>query len=100
MTKIMVHEKKEKEGDKIMVHEKKEKDDKMENAPGAISAGERHGDFEKREKAVGGGQPCEYLTVPYLSVIWVVGQACEYHTRMIMTIMMRLILDELHTLRL
>ena len=32
----------------------------MENAPGAISAGERHGDFEKREKAVGGGQPREY----------------------------------------
>ena len=32
----------------------------MENAAGAISAGERHGDFEKREEAVGGGQPCEY----------------------------------------
>ena len=60
VTKIMVHEKKEKEGDKIMVHEKKEKGDAMENAAGAISAGERHGDFEKREKAVGGGQPCEY----------------------------------------
>ena len=43
----------------MMICEKRE-GDKMENAPGAISAGERHGDFEKREKAVGGGQPCEY----------------------------------------
>ena len=71
-----------------MIYDKKKKKhgDKMENAPGAISAGERHGDFEKREKAVGRGQPCEYQTFIMIMTMMMM-------TIMTITLIMRLVVS-------